>query len=156
MEVDESVAADITLAPAAVRTLQKSPKFKSLFNQLGLGPEAKNATIEAIIAIAADSKATCFTAEAHASRTFLETINAVTFTDKDMEVQYPSHRQPLYVSVVIKEVQVRKALVDTGSCLNLIPLSTLQAANIPQQKIQGAPIEVTGFGGAVEYTMRHI
>ena len=52
MEVDESATADTTLAPAAVRTLQKSPKFKSLFNQLGLGPEARNATTEAIIAIA--------------------------------------------------------------------------------------------------------
>uniref|UniRef100_A0A2N9IHT8 Integrase catalytic domain-containing protein n=1 Tax=Fagus sylvatica TaxID=28930 RepID=A0A2N9IHT8_FAGSY len=127
MEVDESAVADTTLTPAAVRTLQKSPKFKSLFNQLGLGPEARNAATEAIIAIAADSGATCFTAEAHASRAFLETTNAVTFTDEDMEVQYPDHRRPLYVSAVIKDVQ-----------------------------IQGAPIEVTGFGGAAEYTMGHI
>uniref|UniRef100_A0A2N9H206 RNA-directed DNA polymerase n=1 Tax=Fagus sylvatica TaxID=28930 RepID=A0A2N9H206_FAGSY len=156
MEVEESAVADTTLTPAAVRTLQKSPKFKSLFNQLGLGPEARNAATEAIIAIAADSGATCFTAEAHASRAFLETTNAVTFTDEDMEVQYPDHRRPLYVSAVIKDVQVRRALVDTGSCLNLIPLSTLKAANIPQHKIQGAPIEVTGFGGAAEYTMGHI
>ena len=86
MEVDESAIADTTLTPAAVRTLQKSPKFKSLFNQLGLGPEVRNTAIEAIIAIAADSRATCFTAEAHASRAFLETTNAVTFTNEDMEV----------------------------------------------------------------------
>uniref|UniRef100_A0A2N9FLD6 Integrase catalytic domain-containing protein n=1 Tax=Fagus sylvatica TaxID=28930 RepID=A0A2N9FLD6_FAGSY len=108
MEVDESAVADTTLTPAA-------------------GPEARNAATEAIIAIAADSGATCFTAEAHASRAFLETTNAVTFTDEDMEVQYPDHRRPLYVSAVIKDVQ-----------------------------IQGAPIEVTGFGGAAEYTMGHI
>ncbi len=73
-----------------------------------------------------------------------------------MEVQYPDHRRPLYVFVVIKDVQVRRALVDTGSCLNLISLSNLKAANIPQQKIQGAPIEVTSFGGAAEYTIGHI
>jgi hypothetical protein len=91
MEVDESAAADATLTPAAVRTLQKSPKFKSLFNQLGLGSEARNAATEAIIAIAADSGATCFTVEAHASRAFLETTNAITFTDKDIEVQYSDH-----------------------------------------------------------------
>ena len=156
MEVDEFAVADTTLAPTAVRTLQKSPKFKSLFNQLGLGPEASNAATEAIIAIAVDSWATCFTAEAYASRAFLETTNAVTFIDEDMEVQYPDHRQPLYMSAVIKDVQVRRALVDTGSCQNLIPLSTLKAANIPQQKIQGAPIEVIGFGGTTEYTMGHI
>uniref|UniRef100_A0A2N9EDP8 Peptidase A2 domain-containing protein n=1 Tax=Fagus sylvatica TaxID=28930 RepID=A0A2N9EDP8_FAGSY len=134
MEVDESAVADTTLTPAA----------------------ARNAATEAIIAIAANSGATCFTTKAHASRAFLETTNAVTFMDEDMEVQYPDHRRPLYVSAVIKDVQVRRALVDTGSCLNLIPLSTLKAANIPQHKIQGAPIEVTGFGGAAEYTMGHI
>uniref|UniRef100_A0A2N9H1D0 Integrase catalytic domain-containing protein n=1 Tax=Fagus sylvatica TaxID=28930 RepID=A0A2N9H1D0_FAGSY len=73
---------------------------------------------------------------------FLETTNAITFTDEDMEVQYPDHRRPLYLSAVVKDVQVRRALVDTGSCLNLIPLSTLQVcANVPQQKIQGSPME---------------
>uniref|UniRef100_A0A2N9EK87 Integrase catalytic domain-containing protein n=1 Tax=Fagus sylvatica TaxID=28930 RepID=A0A2N9EK87_FAGSY len=128
MEAEESAAASSSLVPAAVRTLQKSPKFKSLFNQLGFGPEARNAATEALITIAAESGATCFTAEAHASRAFLETTNAITFTDEDMEVQYPDHRRPLYLSAVVKDVQVRRALVDTGSCLNLIPLSTLQAA----------------------------
>jgi hypothetical protein len=156
MEVEESAAASSSLVPAAVRTLQKSPKFKSLFNQLGFGLEARNAATEALITIAAESGATCFMAEAHASRAFLETTNVITFTDEDMEVQYPDHRRPLYLSAVVKDVQVRRALVDTGSCLNLIPLSTLQAANVPQQKIQGSPMEVTGFGRVIEYTMRHV
>uniref|UniRef100_A0A2N9G4S2 Integrase catalytic domain-containing protein n=1 Tax=Fagus sylvatica TaxID=28930 RepID=A0A2N9G4S2_FAGSY len=146
VEAEESAAASSSLVPAAVRTLQRSPKFKSLFNQLGFGPEARNAATEALITIAAESGATCFTAEAHASRAFLETTNAITFTDEDMEVQYPDHRRPLYLSAVIKNVQVRRALVDTGSCLNLIPLSTLQAVDLPHQKIQGSPMEVTGFG----------
>jgi hypothetical protein len=156
MEAEESAAVSSSLVPAAVRTLQKSPKFKSLFNQLGFGPEARNAATEALITIAAESGATCFMAEAHASRAFLETTNAITFTDEDMEVQYPDHRRPLYLSAVIKDVQVRRALVDTGSCLNLIPLSTLQAVNLPHQKIQGSPMEVTGFGGVTEYTMGHV
>ena len=132
MEVDESTTADTTLTLAAVRTLQKSPKFKSMFNQLELGPKARNAAIEAIIAIVANSWTTCFTAKAHASHTFLETTNAATFTDEDMEVLYPDHQRPLYVFTVIKDVQVRRALVDIGSCLNLIPRSTLKTTNIPQ------------------------
>ena len=86
MEVEESAVASSSLVPVAVRTLQKSPKFKSLFNQLGFGPEVRNPATEALITIAAKSGATCFTAEAHASRAFLETTNAITFTDEDMEV----------------------------------------------------------------------
>uniref|UniRef100_A0A2N9IPM6 Integrase catalytic domain-containing protein n=1 Tax=Fagus sylvatica TaxID=28930 RepID=A0A2N9IPM6_FAGSY len=72
--------------------------------------------------------------------------SAAASSSLDMEVQYPDHRRPLYLSAVIKNVQVRRALVDTGSCLNLIPLSTLQAVDLPHQKIQGSPMEVTGFG----------
>uniref|UniRef100_A0A2N9HEC3 RNA-directed DNA polymerase n=1 Tax=Fagus sylvatica TaxID=28930 RepID=A0A2N9HEC3_FAGSY len=109
-----------------------------------------------IMSIAAESGTHCFTAEAHASRAFLETTNAITFTDEDMDVPYPDHRRPLYLAATINEVQVRRALVDTGSCINLVPLSTLQAAGISQKKIQGAPMEVRGFGGAAEYTKGHI
>jgi hypothetical protein len=73
-----------------------------------------------------------------------------------MDVPYPDHRRPLYLAVTINEVQVRRALVDTGSCINLVPLSTLRVVEISQKKIQGAPMEVRGFGGAAEYTKGHI
>jgi hypothetical protein len=95
-----------------------------------LNPEALTAATEAIMAIAAESSAHYFTAETHASRAFLETTNAITFTDEDMDVQYPDHRHSLYLPATINEVQVRRALVDTDSCINLIPLSTIQAAKI--------------------------
>uniref|UniRef100_A0A2N9ID84 Integrase catalytic domain-containing protein n=1 Tax=Fagus sylvatica TaxID=28930 RepID=A0A2N9ID84_FAGSY len=125
VDADESATASTAMTPTAIKTLQRNPRFRSLFNQLGLNPEARTAATEAIMAIAADSGAHCFTAETHASRAFLETTNATT----------------------INEVQVRRALVDNGSCINLIPLSTIQAAEIPQKKIQGAPMEIKGFGG---------
>ena len=156
MKVEEYAVANSSLVPAAVRTLQKGPKFKSLFNQLGFGPEARNAATEVLIIIAAESKAICFTAATHASHAFLETTNAITVTDGDMEVQYPEHRRLLYLFAVVKDVQVRRVLINTGSCLNLIPLSTFQAANVLQPKIQGSPMEVTRFGGVTEYTMGHI
>uniref|UniRef100_A0A2N9J8Z5 RNA-directed DNA polymerase n=1 Tax=Fagus sylvatica TaxID=28930 RepID=A0A2N9J8Z5_FAGSY len=155
-DMDEPVAVNSAVTPAAIKTLQRNPRFRSLFNQLGLNPEARTAATEAIMAIAADSGAHCFTTETHASRAFLETTNVITFTDEDMEVQYPDHRRPLYLSATINEVQMRRALVDTGSCINLIPLSTIQAAEISQKKIQGAPMEIKGFGGVGEYTKGHI
>jgi hypothetical protein len=134
--MDEPAAVSTAMTPVAIRTLQRNPKFCSLFNQLGLNPEARTAATEAIMAIAAESGAHYFTAETHANRAFLETTNTITFTDEDMEVQYPDHRRPLYLSATINEVQVRRALVDTGSCINFIPLSTIQAAEISQKKIQ--------------------
>jgi hypothetical protein len=94
----------LSINPAAIKTLQRSPKFWSLFNQLGLGPDARKAAIEAIVNVAAGLGSQYYTAEAHASQAFLETTNTVTFTDEDMEVQYPGHRKPLYVAAMINDV----------------------------------------------------
>ena len=63
-EVEESEG---SFHPSTVRTLQKNPKFRSLFNQLGFRPEARRVAIESFISIAADSGMECFTAESHAS-----------------------------------------------------------------------------------------
>ncbi len=78
------------------------------------------------------------------------------FTNEDMDVQYLDHQRPLYLSTMINEVQVRRALVNTRSCINLIPLSTLQAVKISQKKIQGVPMEVKGFGCVSKYSKGHI
>jgi len=131
---EEDLMIFATLTPSAIKTLQRSPAFHSLFNQFGLTPKARMAVIEAIVGIASSSRSNCFTAEAHASRAFLEMTNVITFTDEDMEVQYPNHKRPLYVLTMINEVHVRRAFVDTDSSLNVIPLSILVAAGISRKK----------------------
>ena len=73
-----------------------------------------------------------------------------------MEVQYLDHKRPLYVSAMINEVHVRRALVDNSSSLNVIPLSTLIATSISRRKIQGLPMKITELGGGCEHTIGHI
>ena len=46
---------------------------------------------------------------------------------------------------IINGVQVRRALVDTGTSLNLIALSTLEDVGLVDKRILGAPMEITGF-----------
>ena len=43
-----------------------------------------------------------------------------------------------------------------GASVNLIPLSILQVARILENKIQGYPMEVIGFGGKGEYMAGYI
>ena len=69
---------------------------------------------------------------------------------------YSSHRRPLNLAASINQIPIKRALVDTGVSINLIPLSILQAAGISERKIQGCPMEVTRFGGKGEYTAGHI
>ena len=73
-----------------------------------------------------------------------------------MEVGYPDHRRPLYLAASLNQIPIKRALVDIGASVNLIPLSTLQEAGILERKIQKCPMEVTGFGGRGEYTAGHI
>ena len=138
--------------PSIVKTFQKNPKFKSLFNQLGFRPEARRVAMESLISIAVDSGMECFTVESHASRAYLEATNAITFTNEDMEVEHPDHHRPLFLMATINDVQVRRALVDTRASLNLIVLSTLEALGLTSRRILGAPMEITGFGGSAEST----
>ena len=74
------------LPPTAISALQRSPAFRALFNQLGFNEEARKAATEALVSIASDSGTYNLTAEAYASRAFLETTNAITFTNEDIEV----------------------------------------------------------------------
>ena len=82
----------------------------------------------------------------------METINAITFMDENMEVEHLDHRRPLYLMANINGVQIRRALVDTGALLNLIALSTLEAVGLTSRRILGVPMEITGFEGSTELT----
>ena len=113
-------------------------------------------TIESLISIAADLGMEYFIAESHASRAFLKKTNVITFIDKDMEVEHPDHRRPLYLMATINGVQIRRALVDTEALLNLIALSTLETVGLVDRKILGAPMEITGFGGSMESTEGYV
>ena len=106
-EAEESKA---SFHPSTVRSLQKNPKFRLLFNQLGFGPKAKRVAIESLMSIAVDLRMECFTTESHASRAYLETTNAITFTNDDMKVEHPDHRRPLYLMATINDVQVRRVV----------------------------------------------
>ena len=108
------------------------------------------------MSIAANLGMKCFTAESHASQAYLETTNAITFTDEDMEVEHPDHRRPLYLMATINGVQVRRALVDTRVSLNLIALNTLEVVGLTGKRILGAPMEITGFGGSAESTKGYV
>ena len=144
---ETETASDTSIPPAAISALQRSPTFQTLFNQLGL---------KALVYITAGSGTHCLTAEAHASRAFLETTNVITFIDEDMEVQHPDHSKPLYIAAQINDVQIRRALVDTGASLNLVPASTLKAAGTLLNRIDRAPIAVFGFAEIHEYTIGSI
>ncbi|GKV15299.1 hypothetical protein SLEP1_g26095 [Rubroshorea leprosula] len=97
--------------------------------RLGFIIDARRRAIEAILSIANKAGGECLNAEAHASHACHESSNAVTFINEDMEAPYPDHRKPLYLSAQINSVNVKRALINIESFLNLIPLSTIIAGH---------------------------
>ena len=144
------------LPATAITTLQQSSKFKNMFDQLGLMVKERKIAIEALVSIASGAGIECLSAEVTDDRALLQESSEITFSNEEMEVGYPDHRRPLYLVASINQIPIKKALVNIGASVNLIPLSTLQAVGISERKIQGCPMEVTRFGGRGEYTAYHI
>ena len=108
------------------------------------------------MSIASGAGVECLSAKILDDRALLQESTEITFSNEDMEVGHPNHRRPLYLAASINQIPIKRALVDICAFVNLIPLSTLQAAGISKRKIQGCPMEVTGFGGRGKYTAGHI
>ncbi|CAL8091810.1 unnamed protein product [Prunus armeniaca] len=65
-------------------------------------------------------------------------------------------RRPLYLEGQINDVFIRRALVDTGSSVNILPLSVLTAASIPLSKIVQSQTSISGFGNQSEVTVGYM
>ncbi|KAB2597331.1 hypothetical protein D8674_000251 [Pyrus ussuriensis x Pyrus communis] len=76
------------------QVLQENPKFKSLFDQLEYGPEARNVAAEALM-----------------HRAFLNNNNAIIFTDNDMEVAFLDHKRALEETIGYIEIDLKSCLV---------------------------------------------
>ena len=98
----------------------------------------------------------CLSVKIPDDRALLQESTKIIFSNEDMEVGYLDHRRPLYLAAFINQIPIKRALVNTGAFINLIPLSTLQATRISERKIQGCPMEVTRFGRRGEYSADHI
>ena len=144
------------LPAVAINTLQQSSKFKNLFDQLGLTTKERKIATKALVSIAFGAAVECLSTEIIDDIDLLQESTEITFSNEDIEVGYPNHMRSLYLAASINQIPIKRALVDTGISVNLIPLSTLQAAGISERKIQGCPMEVTGFGGRGEYIAGHI
>ena len=139
-----------------ITTLQQSFKFKNLFDQLGLTTKERKIATKALVSIAFGAAVECLSTEIIDDIDLLQESTEITFSNEDIEVGYPDHRRPLYLVASINQILIKKALVDTGASVNLIPLSTLQIVGISERKIQRCPMEVIGFNGRGEYNPSHI
>ena len=114
-----------SLPAVAITTLQRSSKFKNLFDQLGLMAKERKIATEALVNITSGARTECLSVEVADDRDLLQELSEITFSNEDMKMGYPDHRRPFYLAASINQICIKRALVDTGASVNLIPLSTL-------------------------------
>ena len=102
---------------------------------MGLITKERKIATEALVSIASGVEVECLSAEIPDDRAFLQELTKITFSNEDMEVGHPDHKRLLYLAASINQIPIKRALVDTGASVNLIPLSTLQAVGISERKI---------------------
>ena len=91
----------------AIITLQRSSRFKNLFDQLEFTANERRMATEALVSITSEAGIECFTVETQSNQAFLKDTNEITFSDEDMEVRYPDHRRLLYLVALINKILIK-------------------------------------------------
>lgn len=78
-------------------------------------------------------------------------LEEVQFTNKDEEQTTEPHDDPLVITVQLSAFTVKRALVDTGSSVDIIFNNTYQKMGLPTTCLQLAKTPLTRFaGGSVQ------
>ena len=76
----------------AIMTLQRSSRFKNLFDQLELMANKRRMANQALVSITLRAWVECLTAKTQSNQTFLEDTYEIIFSCEDMEVRYSDHK----------------------------------------------------------------
>lgn len=66
---------------------------------------------------------------------------SVFYHNKRLELS-SHHNIPLYVTTSIREAELKRAILDLGSLINIVSLSILDAVGVVRSSIQRQPIDV--------------
>ncbi|XP_074284057.1 uncharacterized protein LOC141608614 [Silene latifolia] len=80
----------------------------------------------------------------------------VTFDETDMESSAEQHDDALTITLSIGNCTVRKALVDTGSSVNLIMLETLKTMGFDKENLVKKSVPLVGFSGETAHSIGEI
>ena len=71
---------------------------------------------------------------------YQEAKDLVTFSNKDLVNQVVDGDKPLYVTAFLEASRIKRALVDTGASINILPLTTFDALGIMRERIIPEPM----------------
>ena len=79
----------------------------------------------------------------------------IIFSAKDHQYDF-AHNKPLYVEAKVNELGVKRALVDNGASVNLMPKSVFTALPRGQERLTLHEVTLSGFASNKSKTIGHI
>jgi len=124
--------------------VSKSPKFTWFFDQVGIPKERRLEITQAILDIARRNAVPSLKWRGPMARLVKKFLSEVTFSDADRAVRFP-HNRPLYVTASINGVSFARTLMDGGASINIMPINSFHAANIPEERLVPMPLVISGY-----------
>lgn len=153
--MNEEIISQPEVEPDLDQRMQKVQglfKFKSFYDQMDFNSEQILAIRKAIIELTDYSKSLNLDEKKPRRNSRFED-NALVFYEnnsKDVPTQY---NLPLYIIVKVRDIELKRVLLDAGTSLDIISLNVLDDNGIPRENIQKQPFEVSSFNGNRTYTI---
>lgn len=128
------------------------PDLDNCNDQVDFNPEQRFSTTKVIIELTNLLKGSCLAKRRLVGGNKFED-SAKIFYEKDQQDIPSHHNRPLYVTVSVRDVELKRAMTDLRSSLNIISLFMLQAVRMRQDIIRRGPIEVSDFIGYSTWTL---
>ena len=87
---------------------------------------------------------------------YQEAKDSVTFSNKDLVNRAVDDDRALYVTAFLGASQTKRALIDTGASINILPLPAFNAMGILRERIIPKPTQVAGVGALQQNTLGHM
>ncbi|KAF7839558.1 reverse transcriptase [Senna tora] len=133
--------------------LAKSTNFRAFFDLLEFDEDAKAQAALSIVEIAQNIGGSCYAVESYLRKTVKAHHSAIIFKDTERKAKHSNHNRPLYVEAEVAGLKVRRAMIDGGSSVNIIPYSVLKKTNYPEHLMEKSVTSLGGFNGSAVKTM---
>lgn len=127
-----------------VGRVQHLHKFEHFYDQMDFSLEQRMAIIKSVIELTEPAESYDMVEGRPRCKDRFDD-NAPVFYDDDRRSLPTNHNRPLYVTANVNGVELRRAMLNPGSSINIISLSTLDAVGVPRDKIIRQPIKVLSF-----------
>ena len=146
-EEKESVVEVETQEDILVKGLMKARGLSLALSQLGLDEEGRKEATKVLIEIVRKRGEGCSLIGAPITRMAEAHVNVVTFKEDSRTRNQPYHNKPLFVEAALEGRKVKRALIDSGSGVNVLPLGVMEALGIPAGRMKSSKMLLSTFQG---------